>query len=67
MTHPITGAILGVVDLTTRAQHSNSLLLSFAELAAARISERILEDAHELDRAVLNDYRAACQHSDDRS
>ncbi|MGO4201713.1 sigma-54-dependent Fis family transcriptional regulator [Rhodococcus sp. TAF43] len=63
VTHPITGAILGVVDLTTRAQHSNSLLLSFAKLAAARISERILEDAHELDRAVLNDYRAACQHS----
>lgn len=63
VTHPVTGALLGVVDLTTEAENTNSLLLSFAKLAATRIRERILEEANELDRALLHDYHAACQHS----
>ncbi|WP_245819448.1 sigma-54-dependent Fis family transcriptional regulator [Rhodococcoides yunnanense] len=63
ITHPITGNVVGVIDLTADAQHSNALMLSFAKLAAARIRDGILEDANRLDRAVLNDYRAACHHS----
>lgn len=63
ITHPITGALLGVVDLTTQAPNTNSLLLSFAKLAAQRIQERILEDASDLERALLHAYYAACQHS----
>ncbi|MFB9705058.1 sigma-54-dependent Fis family transcriptional regulator [Rhodococcus aetherivorans] len=63
VTHPITGTLLGVVDLTTKTENTNSLLLSFAKLAATRIRERILEEANELDRALLHDYHAACQHS----
>lgn len=63
VTHPVTGALLGVVDITTKAENSNSLLLSFAKLAARRIQERILEEANQLDHALLGDYYAACQHS----
>lgn len=63
VTHPVTGALLGVVDITTKAENSNSLLLSFAKLAARRIQERILEEANELDHALLSDYYAACQHT----
>ncbi|UUZ58462.1 GAF domain-containing protein [Nocardioides sp. B-3] len=37
VTHPVTGALLGVVDITTKAKNSNALLLSFAKLAARRI------------------------------
>lgn len=63
ITHPITGNVVGVVDLTADAQNTNALMLSFAKLAASRIRDGILEDANRLDRAVLNDYRAACHHS----
>lgn len=63
VTHPVTGTLLGVVDLTTLETNTNSLLLSFAKLAAARIRERILAETGELDRALLRDYHAACQHS----
>ena len=63
VTHPITGAILGVVDLTTAAQNSNTMLLSFATLAAARLRERMLDDATELDRAIFSAYRSACRRS----
>ncbi|WP_200949878.1 sigma-54-dependent Fis family transcriptional regulator [Nocardioides sp. Root151] len=61
--HPVTGALLGVIDISTKAENSNSLLLSFAKLAARRIQERILEEANELDSALLGGYYAACRHS----
>lgn len=63
ITHPVTGALLGVVDITTKAKNSNPLLLSFAKLAAKRIQERILEEANQLDHALLSDYYAACRHT----
>src|SRR5439155_811227 len=63
VTHPVTGALLGVIDITTKAENSNSLLLSFAKLAARRIQERILEEANQLDHALLSDYYAACRHT----
>ncbi|MFA6575826.1 MAG: helix-turn-helix domain-containing protein [Nocardioides sp.] len=63
ITHPVTGALLGVIDITTKAENTNSLLLSFAKLAARRIQERILEQANDLDGALLGGYYAACRHS----
>lgn len=63
ITHPVTGSLLGVIDITTKAENTNPLLLSFAKLAARRIQERILEEANELDGALLGHYYAACRHS----
>ncbi|WP_216654222.1 helix-turn-helix domain-containing protein [Nocardioides sp. zg-DK7169] len=63
ITHPVTGRTLGVVDITTKAANSNPLLLSFAKLTARRIQERILEEANDLDGALLSRYYAACRHS----
>lgn len=63
ITHPVTGTLLGVLDITTKAENSNPLLLSFAKLAARRIQERILEEANDLDAALLGRYYAACRHS----
>jgi transcriptional regulator of acetoin/glycerol metabolism len=63
ITHPITGGLLGVVDITTHANNSNSLLLSFAKLAARRIQQLVVEEANALDHALLSDYYAACRHS----
>jgi transcriptional regulator of acetoin/glycerol metabolism len=61
--HPVTGGLLGVVDITTESKHSNTLLLSFAKLAATRVQERILDEASSLDKALLGDYHLACRHS----
>lgn len=63
ITHPVSGALLGVIDITTKAENCNPLLLSFAKLAARRIQERVLEEANELDAALLGGYYAACRHS----
>ncbi|MGZ0153375.1 sigma-54-dependent Fis family transcriptional regulator [Kribbella sp. WER1] len=63
ITHPVTGGQLGVLDITTQAQNSNAVLLSFAKLAARRIQERIVEEANALDQALLSDYYAACRHT----
>ncbi|RHW25017.1 Fis family transcriptional regulator [Nocardioides immobilis] len=63
VTHPVSGALLGVIDITTKAENTNPLLLSFAKLAARRIQERILEEANELDAALLGGYYSACRHS----
>ncbi|WP_328519491.1 sigma-54-dependent Fis family transcriptional regulator [Kribbella sp. NBC_00359] len=63
ITHPVTGGLLGVLDITTQARNSNSILLSFAKLAARRIHERVVEEANALDHALLSDYYAACRHS----
>ena len=63
ITHPVTGCLLGVLDITTQARNSNAVLLSFAKLAAKRIQERIVEEANALDQALLRDYYAACRHT----
>ena len=47
MTHPATYAILGVVDLTTVAQNTDTLLLSYTEL----------------DRALFDAHQSACRRS----
>jgi transcriptional regulator of acetoin/glycerol metabolism len=63
ITHPITGGLLGVLDITTQARNSNAVLLSFAKLAARRIQERIIEQANALDQALLSEYYAVCRHT----
>lgn len=63
ITHPITGALMGVIDITTDAENTNALLLSFTKMSARRIQERVLEQANELNSALLSGYYAACRHS----
>ena len=63
ITHPVTGGLLGILDITTQAKNSNAILLSFAKLSARRIQERILEEANALDQALLAEYYAVCRHT----
>ncbi|MFI7067301.1 sigma-54-dependent Fis family transcriptional regulator [Kribbella sp. NPDC050124] len=63
ITHPITGGLLGVLDITTQARNSNAVLLSVAKLGARRIQERIIEEANALDQALLSEYYAVCRHT----
>lgn len=60
--HPLTSALMGVVDLTSWAGDANSLLLSFARSVAGRIQDSLMERASKREVALMHDYLLACQH-----
>lgn len=54
---PITGRVLGVVDLTCWASHSDPLLFALAKRASHQIEDRISTLAGESETALLEAYR----------
>lgn len=60
--HPITGALLGVLDLTSSVSHSNALLMYCARSTAQKIEQQVLARAGARELALFRDYLAACQH-----
>ena len=60
--HPITGALLGVLDLTSSVAHSNALLMYCARSTAQKIEQQVLARAGARELALFRDYLAACQH-----
>lgn len=60
--HPITGALLGVLDLTSSVTHSNALLMYCARSTAQKIEQQVLARAGARELALFRDYLAACQH-----
>lgn len=61
--HPMTGQLLGILDITSMVETSNALLAAFAKLSARRISQAMLDNASVLERALLEDYYLVSQHS----
>lgn len=61
--HPVSGAVLGVVDLTCSASIANPLLLTTAKGIAAQIQDALTELVGARELALLRDYLAACQRS----
>lgn len=61
--HPISGALVGVLDLTCAAGVSNGLLLSYARSIAERIEAEILAKVSVSELTLLRDYLAACRHA----
>lgn len=61
--HPVSGALLGVVDLTCSASMANPLLLAIAKSTAAQIQDALTEYIGARELALLRDYLAACQRS----
>ena len=61
--HPVSGALLGVFDLTSLTRHSSHLLLAFAKSAAQQIEQQLLERASARELVLLRDYLVACQHT----
>jgi transcriptional regulator of acetoin/glycerol metabolism len=59
--HPVTGALLGVLDLTSSVAHSNALLMFCARSTAQRIEQQLLTRSGALELALFRDYLAACQ------
>jgi transcriptional regulator of acetoin/glycerol metabolism len=61
--HPISGALVGVLDLTCAAGVSNGLLLTYARSIAERIETEILATVSVSEMTLLRDYLAACRHA----
>lgn len=63
VTHPLSGAMVGVLDLTCLSGASDPLLLAYARSIAARIEEEILATVSLQEMTLLRDYLAACRHA----
>ncbi|WP_328326208.1 hypothetical protein OHA70_37505 [Kribbella sp. NBC_00382] len=61
--HPVTGSLLGVLDLTSSVAHSNALLMFCARSTAQKIEQQLLTRSGAKELALFRDYLAACQHS----
>ncbi|PYE15154.1 GAF domain-containing protein [Williamsia limnetica] len=59
--HPGSGTLLGVLDMTCRAEHANPLLLSLAKSASRQIESQLLSQANERETALLTTYLATAR------
>ena len=61
--HPVTGKLLGVVDLTCWWREANALMVATAVATARRIEEALLAASGRHELALLHDYLAAVQRA----
>ena len=61
--HPISGKIVGVVDLTCWRKDADALLIALAESTADQIAQAMLNDASGCKVQLLQEYLRACRHS----
>lgn len=60
---PVTGKVLGVVDLTCWRRDAGPLLVATAATLTRRIETMLLEQSGQREVAVLSDYLAACRRN----
>ncbi|MGH3568441.1 MAG: sigma-54-dependent Fis family transcriptional regulator [Pseudonocardia sp.] len=61
--HPVTGKVLGVVDLTCWRHEANLMMVGIAATIARRIEDSLLVQSGRRELALLNDYLATCQRN----
>lgn len=61
--HPVSGKLLGVLDLTTWAANGGGLLMTLAKTAARHIQDRILTQALEAETAPFNAFLNASRRT----
>ena len=61
--HPVTGKVLGVVDLTCWRRDAGPLLVATAATLTRRVEEMLLAQSGQRELAVLNDYLVACRRN----
>jgi sigma-54 dependent transcriptional regulator, acetoin dehydrogenase operon transcriptional activator AcoR len=61
--HPVTGKVLGVVDLTCWQRDAGPMLVATAGTLTHRIEQVLLEQSGQRELAVLNDYLVACRRN----
>ncbi len=61
--HPVSGKLLGVIDLTCWRREANRMMVAVASTIARRIEETLLDQSGRRELALLHDYLAACQRN----
>nr|MDQ2874198.1 GAF domain-containing protein [Actinomycetota bacterium] len=61
--HPISGKIVGAVDLTCWRRHADRLLIALVKTTADQITQALLTDSSAQERELLTDYLRACRRS----
>jgi len=59
--HPVSGKLLGVLDLTCWRSEAGVMMAATAATIAHRIEERLLEQSGRRELTLLHDYLAACR------
>jgi sigma-54 dependent transcriptional regulator, acetoin dehydrogenase operon transcriptional activator AcoR len=60
--HPVSGKILGVVDLTCWRKDASALLIALARSTAGQITQALLNDSSAGEVELLQEYLRACRH-----
>ncbi|MCS3877039.1 transcriptional regulator of acetoin/glycerol metabolism [Gordonia amarae] len=63
ITHPVSGAVVGALDLTGWVEEGGATLLSLAKSASAQVERRLLELASADEARVVGAYLATCRRS----
>jgi transcriptional regulator of acetoin/glycerol metabolism len=61
--HPVSGKIVGVVDLTCWRKDANALLIALAHSTVGQITQALLNDSGAGEAQLLQEYLRACRHS----
>jgi transcriptional regulator of acetoin/glycerol metabolism len=61
--HPISGKIVGAVDLTCWRRHADRLLVALVKTTADQITQALLTDSSAQELELLQDYLRACRRS----
>jgi transcriptional regulator of acetoin/glycerol metabolism len=61
--HPISGKIIGAVDLTCWRKDAGALLIALAQSTAGQITQALLNDSSVGEVELLQEYLRACQHA----
>jgi sigma-54 dependent transcriptional regulator, acetoin dehydrogenase operon transcriptional activator AcoR len=60
--HPVTGRVVGVLDLTCWRRDAGGLMIGEAAAIAARIEQQLLEASAQRELQLLHEYLVACRH-----
>ena len=61
--HPISGKIVGAVDLTCWRRHADRLLIALVKTTADQITQALMTDSSAQELELLQDYLRACRRS----
>lgn len=61
--HPVSGKLLGVIDLTCWRREANRMMVAVAANIARRIEETLLDHSGRHELSLLHDYLSACQRN----
>ena len=61
--HPVSGKIVGAVDLTCWRKDASALLIALAQSTAGQITQALLDDSGAGEVQLLQEYLRACRHT----